>query len=231
MTWSVQVEVEKNGDFFFCNFSFSVLFFFKIYDWGRLPHESSLFLLLLNTRTRIDEFSLFFFFYFGSEKWEKVNFTWHPNGTVSYQPTKTFFFNREMSYGDESDLVQTLNIPLVVSFYPYIINVWFCFIKRRKTSLHIMLLFCVLSIFSPTSWFSSYQSAADQMKYAVKLTRLALGSMLGVLNQETFTVRSVREFMWGYNDSLFKLAKDVMPPENVVPHDLFGLFVGVCFTF
>jgi hypothetical protein len=60
-----------------------------------------------------------FFFYFGSEKWEKVNFTWHPNGTVSYQPTKTFFFNREMSYGDESDLVQTLNIPLVVSFYPY----------------------------------------------------------------------------------------------------------------
>ena len=175
--------------------------------------------------------SFLFFFYFGSEKWEKVNFTWHPNGTVSYQPTKTFFFNREMSYGDESDLVQTLNIPLVVSFYPYIINVWFCFTKRRKTSLHIMLLFCVLSIFSPTSWFSSYQSAADQMKYAVKLTRLALGSMLGVLNQETFTVRSVREFMWGYNDSLFKLAKDVMPPENVVPHDLFGLFVGVCFTF
>ena len=74
----------------------------------------------------------------------------------------------------------------------------------------------------------SCQSAADQMKYAVKLTRLALGSMLGVLNQETFTVRSVRDLMWGYNDSLFKLAKDVMPPENVVPHDLFGLFVGVC---
>lgn len=65
------------------------------------------------------------------------------------------------------------------------------------------------------------------MKYAARFTRLALGSMLGVLNQETFTVRSVSEFMWGYNDSLFKLAKDVMPPENVVPHDLFGLFVGV----
>lgn len=74
----------------------------------------------------------------------------------------------------------------------------------------------------------SCQSAADQMKYAVKMTRLALSSMLGVLNQETFTVRSVRDLMWGYNDSLFKLAKDVMPPENVVPHDLFGLFVGVC---
>lgn len=71
------------------------------------------------------------------------------------------------------------------------------------------------------------QSAADQMKYGAKLTRLALSSMLNVLNQETFTVRSVQEFMWGYNDSLFRLAKDVMPPENVVPHDLFGLFVGV----
>ena len=65
------------------------------------------------------------------------------------------------------------------------------------------------------------------MKYAARITRLALGSMLGVLNQETFTVRSVGELMWGYNDSLFRLAKDVMPPENVVPHDLFGLFVGV----
>ena len=69
------------------------------------------------------------------------------------------------------------------------------------------------------------------MKYAVRLTRLALSSMLGVLNQETFTVRSVRELMWGYSDSLFKLAKDVMPPENVVPHDEFGLFVGVRDTF
>lgn len=91
---------------------------------------------------------------------------------------------------------------------------------------------CTFHIFSPyvlIVW--SFQSAADQMKYAVKLTRLALGSMLGVLNQETFTVRSVRDLMWGYNDSLFKLAKDVMPPENVVPHDLFGLFVGVCFIF
>lgn len=65
------------------------------------------------------------------------------------------------------------------------------------------------------------------MKYAVRLTRLALSSMLNVLNQETITVKSVRDLLWGYEDSLFKLAKDVMPPENVVPHDKFGLFVGV----
>lgn len=65
------------------------------------------------------------------------------------------------------------------------------------------------------------------MKYAVRLTRLAMSSMLNVLNQETITVKSVRDLLWGYEDSLFKLAKDVMPPENVVPHDKFGLFVGV----
>ena len=69
------------------------------------------------------------------------------------------------------------------------------------------------------------------MKYAVRLTRLALSSMLNVLNQETFTVKSVKDLLWGYEDSLFKLAKDVMPPENVVPHDNFGLFVGVSGTF
>lgn len=120
--------------------------------------------------------------YVYSESWEKVNLSFNSNGTVTYSPTKTFFFNREASAGDESDLVQTLNVPLI--------------------------------------------SAADQMKYAVRLTRLAMSSMLNVLNQETITVKSVRDLLWGYEDSLFKLAKDVMPPENVVPHDKFGLFVG-----
>ena len=35
--------------------------------------------------------------------------------------------------------------------------------------------------------------------------------------------------LWGYNDTLFKLAKDVMPAEHVLPHDQFGLLVGVSF--
>ena len=59
----------------------------------------------------------FFAFLFCSEQWEKVNFTWHANGTVSYVPTKKFFFNRQASAGSEDDLVQTLNIPLIVSFF------------------------------------------------------------------------------------------------------------------
>jgi len=55
--------------------------------------------------------------YVYNEQWEKVNFTWHTNGTVSYVPTKKFFFNRQASAGSEDDLVQTLNIPLIVSFF------------------------------------------------------------------------------------------------------------------
>ena len=49
------------------------------------------------------------------ERWEKVNVSFNPNGTVSYEPTKKFFFSRELSQGDESDIVLTLNIPLIVS--------------------------------------------------------------------------------------------------------------------
>lgn len=84
---------------------------FVLWRQGPFRHDSD-FVVFLNNWTwnwRVFPFDN------GSEKWEKVNFTWHPNGTVSYQPTKTFFFNREQSYGDESDLVQTLNIPLIVS--------------------------------------------------------------------------------------------------------------------
>lgn len=67
------------------------------------------------------------------------------------------------------------------------------------------------------------------MKWGGKLTRLAMSSMLGVLNQEAVVVHTIRDLLWGYNDTLFKLAKDIMPPENVPPFDQFGLFVGVSF--
>ena len=49
------------------------------------------------------------------ETWEKVNLAFHPNNTVSYEPTKKFRFSRELSAGDESDIIFTLNIPLMVS--------------------------------------------------------------------------------------------------------------------
>ena len=49
-----------------------------------------------------------------SERWEKIVVGFHDNGTVTYHPTKKFFFNRALSRGDEDDIVQTLNIPLMV---------------------------------------------------------------------------------------------------------------------
>ena len=67
------------------------------------------------------------------------------------------------------------------------------------------------------------------MKYTTGIARLATGSLFGVLNQETFVVKTVRDLLWGYNDTLIKLAKDMMPADRVIPHDKFGFFVGVSF--
>lgn len=120
--------------------------------------------------------------YVYSEKWEKIVRGFHDNGTVTYHPTKQFFFNRALSRGDEEDIIQTLNIPLM--------------------------------------------SAAAQLKYTQSFTRLATSSLFGVLNQEVVIQKTIKELLWGYNDTLIKLAKDMMPPGRVIPHDMFGFFVG-----
>ena len=151
------------------------------------------------------------------ERWEKINLVWNKNGTVSYEPTKKFIFSRELSSGDESDIFQTLNIPLMVRDFSNQPNV----MEILKCDLMLSLFLCVYCI------GCICQSAANQLKHGGRFSRLALSSMLNVLNQETFSVHTVKEMLWGYNDTLFKLAKDVMPPEQVLPHDMFGLFVGV----
>jgi hypothetical protein len=43
----------------------------------------------------------------------KTNITAYPNDTVTYLETKTYYFDRESSIGDESDMMTVLNIPLV----------------------------------------------------------------------------------------------------------------------
>lgn len=120
--------------------------------------------------------------YVYNERWEKIVIGFNDNGTVTYHPTKQFFFNEALSTGSEDDIIQTLNIPLM--------------------------------------------SAVAQMKYAASFTRLATGSLFGVLNQETFVQKTIKELLWGYEDSLMKLAKDMMPPDRVLPHNKFGFFVG-----
>ncbi|XP_054718007.1 protein croquemort-like [Uloborus diversus] len=46
---------------------------------------------------------------------EKVNITWHDNGTVSYQQVKRWFFEHELTTGSLEDVVTTVNVPLVTS--------------------------------------------------------------------------------------------------------------------
>ncbi|KAH9515608.1 Scavenger receptor class B member 1 [Bulinus truncatus] len=43
------------------------------------------------------------------EKRTKFDITWNENGTVSYKQNRTFYFVPEMSSGDESDMITTVN--------------------------------------------------------------------------------------------------------------------------
>ena len=46
---------------------------------------------------------------------KKVNLTWHEDGTVTYQRKKFWYFEREMSVGPLTDMVTTINVPVVGS--------------------------------------------------------------------------------------------------------------------
>ena len=44
-----------------------------------------------------------------------MDLQWHPNGTVTYRRMKHWYFEREMSVGPLSDVVTTINVPVVGS--------------------------------------------------------------------------------------------------------------------
>lgn len=115
------------------------------------------------------------------EHWQKVNVSFHDNGTVSYATQRFYFFERHHSIGSEDDVIITLNIPMV--------------------------------------------SAVHQIRYAARLVKLALSSMLDVLKEEPFAPHTVKELMWGYDDPLIKIAKEIMPPDQQMPYDQFGFFI------
>lgn len=48
-------------------------------------------------------------------KWKKFNVKYNDNGTVSYRERKIYYFVREMSAGNESDLITSLNGPLAIT--------------------------------------------------------------------------------------------------------------------
>ena len=45
----------------------------------------------------------------------KVKLKWHSNGTVSYQRKKFWYFERDLSVGPLTDIVTTINLPVVSS--------------------------------------------------------------------------------------------------------------------
>ncbi|XP_043221777.1 lysosome membrane protein 2-like isoform X1 [Amphibalanus amphitrite] len=47
------------------------------------------------------------------EKWDRKNVTFHPNGTLSSQLAKTLYLIEEESVGPETDLITTLNVPMI----------------------------------------------------------------------------------------------------------------------
>jgi hypothetical protein len=70
-------------------------------------------------------------------------------------------------------------------------------------------------------------SIGGKIRYAGRLVRLALGSMLDILQQKPFVGLSVRDVLWGYDNPLIKLGNDILPPEEKLPFDKFGIFLGV----
>ena len=71
------------------------------------------------------------------------------------------------------------------------------------------------------------QSATSQSKHAARFLRLAMASIMDILKIKPFVEVSVGQLLWGYEDPLLKLAKDVVPKEQKLPYEEFGLMYGV----
>lgn len=69
-------------------------------------------------------------------------------------------------------------------------------------------------------------SATSQSKHAARFLRLAMASIMDILKIKPFVEVSVGQLLWGYEDPLLKLAKDVVSKEQKLPYDQFGLLYG-----
>lgn len=52
---------------------------------------------------------------------------------------------------------------------------------------------------------------------------------MDILKIKPFVEVSVGQLLWGYEDPLLKLAKDVVPKEQKLPYEEFGLMYNVSF--
>lgn len=53
-----------------------------------------------------------------------------------------------------------------------------------------------------------------------------MASIMDILKIKPFVQVSVGQLLWGYEDPLLKLAKDVVPKEQKLPYEEFGLMYG-----
>lgn len=137
---------------------------------------------------------------------EKVNVTFNANDTVTFRHLKYWYFNPEMSNGDLSDLVNTINPVLLVS----------------------VLIKCTRSSFV---WVHRYlpQTAATQMKDYNTILRLAFSRFSAYQTEDQIHVtKTIGELLFdGYDDPFITMG-NVMPIINTIPgYDKFGWFYKV----
>ena len=66
------------------------------------------------------------------------------------------------------------------------------------------------------------------MQHGSRIMRLALSSMFTkILKVRPLMNYTVRDLIWGYEDPLIKLAKDIMPPGESPDLEKFGYFITV----
>ena len=74
--------------------------------------------------------------------------------------------------------------------------------------------------------FQSALASVVHLPESEKIIRVALGSMLELLKQESFAELTVREILWGYENKLIQLSRSIFPEGEGYPFDEFGLFKG-----
>lgn len=62
--------------------------------------------------------------------------------------------------------------------------------------------------------------------FLFRFLRLAMASIMDILKIKPFVEVSVGQLLWGYEDPLLKLAKDVVPKEQKLPYEEFGVLYG-----
>jgi scavenger receptor class B, member 1 len=151
-----------------------------------------------------------FYFYFLREKWEKVNIVKNDNGTISFNQKKVYTFSEEDSAGQEDDVSVTTTLNNFSLYLRILVSV--NYESNLISSLKVVIVPNIPML-----------SATSQSKHAARFLRLAMASIMDILKIKPFVEVTVGQLLWGYEDPLLKLAKDVVPKEQKLPYDEFGL--------